>query len=69
MFYIADQRETIAKSKPDLKQPDIVKLLGEQWRNMSAQEKEPYQQKAEADKARYEKERSTRDAKKLPEKK
>ena len=32
-------------------------MLGEKWKELSEKEKQPYEQKAKADKARYEKEK------------
>ena len=36
---------------------EVGKLLGEKWKELTEKEKVPYEQKAKADKARYEKEK------------
>ena len=56
MYFSIDQRPVMQKKNPTLKIADISKLLGEQWRGMSAAQKAPYDKKAAADKKRYEKE-------------
>ncbi|KAK9669639.1 hypothetical protein RND81_13G145600 [Saponaria officinalis] len=47
------ERENIKKEKPGIIFTEVGKLLGEKWRNLSAEEKQPYEEKAEADKQRY----------------
>jgi len=53
--YIAfgqDKRGELAKSNPTLKLVDIARLLGQRWKELSAEEKQKYQQIAEKDKER-----------------
>lgn len=53
MFFCNDKRPEVVKESPDLKVAEIGKRLGEMWRNLSDEEKEPYKQKAIQDKKRY----------------
>ncbi|XP_057517531.1 FACT complex subunit SSRP1-like [Amaranthus tricolor] len=53
MFFSQAERENTKKENPGIMFTDIAKALGEKWRNMSAEEKEPYEAKARADKKRY----------------
>lgn len=46
-------REQIKKDKPDVKPTEIMKELGVLWREMSAEDKKPWEEKASADKARF----------------
>ena len=56
MYFSIDQRPVMQRQNPTLKIADISKMLGAQWRSMSAAQKAPYDKKAAADKKRYEKE-------------
>merc|ERR1711927_24544 len=56
MYFSIDQRPVMQRRNPTLKIADISKMLGAQWRSMSAAQKAPYDKKAAADKKRYEKE-------------
>ncbi|KAL9243050.1 hypothetical protein vseg_016987 [Gypsophila vaccaria] len=47
------ERENIKKENPGIGFTEVGKLLGEKWRSMSAEEKEPYETKANVDKKRY----------------
>lgn len=58
MFFVADKREEVKNSNPDLKHKEIVAKLGELWREMSEEEKKPYEKQAAADKERYAKEKA-----------
>lgn len=53
MFFSQAERENTKKENPGISFLEIGKALGEKWRNMSAEEKEPYEAKARADKKRY----------------
>lgn len=57
-FFMNDQRPKVVKANPDLKVTEVGKKLGELWRAMSDSEKAPYNKKADADKARYEKQKA-----------
>ena len=49
-------REMVKKDNPDLKPTEVMGKLGEVWRGMSADEKKPWEDKALADKERFDKE-------------
>ncbi|MCL7040031.1 hypothetical protein MKW94_019447 [Papaver nudicaule] len=53
MFFSQAERENIKKNNPGLSFTNTAKALGEQWKKMTAEEKEPYEAKAKADKIRY----------------
>lgn len=53
MFFSQAERENTKKENPGIAFLEIGKVLGEKWRSMSAEEKEPYEAKARADKKRY----------------
>ena len=54
MFFA--NRDIIRAENPGIAFGQVGKLLGEKWKAMNADEKVPYETKAEADKKRYEKE-------------
>lgn len=58
MFFAKDKREEIIKKNPTLKSDisRVGKMIGEAWAKLSTAEKAPFDKKAAADKARYEKE-------------
>ena len=41
------------EANPEASVSDIAKLLGAQWNELSEEEKQPYEEKAAADKERY----------------
>eukprot|EP00695_Tsukubamonas_globosa_P003436 TRINITY_DN631_c0_g1_i4.p2 TRINITY_DN631_c0_g1~~TRINITY_DN631_c0_g1_i4.p2 ORF type:complete len:140 (-),score=64.84 TRINITY_DN631_c0_g1_i4:231-590(-) len=53
MFFCADKRPEVKEEQPDLKPPQVLKALGEKWREISEEDKKPYEKKAEEDKKRY----------------
>nr|XP_043632672.1 FACT complex subunit SSRP1-like isoform X2 [Erigeron canadensis] len=53
MFFSQLERENIRKEIPGISFKDIARVLGERWNKMTAEEKEPYEAKALADKKRY----------------
>ncbi|KAG5527441.1 hypothetical protein RHGRI_028362 [Rhododendron griersonianum] len=53
MFFSQSERENIKKTNPGIAFTDIGRVLGERWKKMTAEEKEPYEAKARADKKRY----------------
>ncbi|KAH8089269.1 high mobility group box domain-containing protein [Filobasidium floriforme] len=57
MFYSTAQRENVKKNNPGISFGEIGKQLGQQWREMTAQEKAPYEKQAAADKERAEREK------------
>ncbi|KAK3030827.1 hypothetical protein RJ639_035756 [Escallonia herrerae] len=52
-FFSQSERENVKRSNPDIKFTEVGKVLGERWNKMSAEEKEPFEAKARADKKRY----------------
>ena len=67
-FYIKERRDSITKEQPNLTNKDIIKKMSEEWNSLSDEKKKPYIQKAEADKKRYENEKTIYDKKKKDEK-
>ncbi|KAG2301470.1 hypothetical protein Bca4012_059731 [Brassica carinata] len=53
MYFSQMERDNIKKANPGIGFGDIGKVLGDKWRQMSAEEKEPYEAKAQVDKKRY----------------
>ncbi|KAI3905513.1 hypothetical protein MKX01_038403 [Papaver californicum] len=53
MFFSQTERDNIKKSNPGISFTDTARALGEQWKKMTAEEKEPYEAKAKADRLRY----------------
>ncbi|XAR51771.1 hypothetical protein NMG60_11006503 [Bertholletia excelsa] len=53
MFFSISERENIKKSNPGISFTEVGRVLGDKWKRMSAEEKEPYEAKARADKKRY----------------
>jgi hypothetical protein len=45
-------KEALKAENPDIKQPDVIKKLGEMWQKMSADEKAPFEELARQDKER-----------------
>ncbi|KAJ0254040.1 FACT complex subunit SSRP1 [Hirschfeldia incana] len=54
MYFSQMERDNIKKDNPGIGFGDVAKVLGDKWRQMSAEEKEPYEAKAQVDKKRYE---------------
>ncbi|KAF8390255.1 hypothetical protein HHK36_024780 [Tetracentron sinense] len=53
MFFSNSERENLRKSNPGIAFSDMGRALGEKWKKMSAEEKQPYEAKARADQKRY----------------
>lgn len=51
-----EARERIKKDNPDIKQTEILKQVGAEWKEMDETVKKKWEEKARADKVRYEKE-------------
>lgn len=58
MFFASENREVVRTENPGIAFGQIGRLLGERWRGLSAEEKEPYEKKAANDKKRYESEKA-----------
>ena len=55
-YYTNERRVILKKENPKLNTREIARLIGVEWRRMSDIQKQPYIDKAEADKKRYLKE-------------
>eukprot|EP00256_Glycine_max_P060667 XP_014629569.1 FACT complex subunit SSRP1 [Glycine max] len=53
MFFSKLERENLKKTNPGISFTDVGRVLGEKWKKLSAEEKEPYEAKAREDKKRY----------------
>jgi structure-specific recognition protein 1 len=53
MFFSQMERDNIKKEHPGIAFGEVGKVLGDKWRQMSADDKEPYEAKAQVDKQRY----------------
>lgn len=56
MFYINANRQRIRDENPGIGLGEVSKIAGEQWNDLSAEEKAPYEAQAAEDKERYERE-------------
>ena len=61
MFFANERRPGLKAEQPDLGFGDLTKKIAEEWRALSDAEKKPYVDKANADKARYQKEKEAYD--------
>ncbi|XP_050134174.1 uncharacterized protein LOC126610219 isoform X3 [Malus sylvestris] len=50
MFFSNMERDNVKRENPGIAFTDVGRVLGEKWRKMSAEEKEPYEAKARQDK-------------------
>ena len=56
IFFTNDMREKVKADNPDAKTTDLTKIMSPMWKALSPEDKKPYEDKAKADKERYEKE-------------
>ena len=56
ILYNTEKRQEVITKHPNLKNPEIVKMLAEMWRSLTPKQKEPFLKMAEEDKQRYAKE-------------
>ena len=56
IFFCEDKREQITRLHPDKETKDIFKLIGDSWSKLSDLDKRKYQEMADKDKERYERE-------------
>jgi len=56
MFYTKENRDKVKAEKADLKPADVSKELGARWKKLKPEDKKPYEELAQKDKTRYEKE-------------
>ena len=56
MFFNMETRPKVVEENPGIAFGEVGKKLGAMWKNLTEDEKQPYQEKAAADKKRYERE-------------
>nr|POF11193.1 fact complex subunit ssrp1 [Quercus suber] len=54
MFFSQMERENVKKTNPGIAFTEGRRVLGDKWKKMTVEEKEPYEAKAQQDKKRYE---------------
>ncbi|KAI7884111.1 HMG-box [Lichtheimia hyalospora FSU 10163] len=54
LFFADAKRKSVKEDHPEASFGKVAKLLNEQWKGLSDDEKKPYKEKAIADNARYE---------------
>lgn len=52
-YYVEESMAKLRESNPDMKVSEIMKMAGEQWKNISAEDKAAFEEKASEDKLRY----------------
>lgn len=62
MFFTQDQRDKVKEENPGIAFTDVAKVLGQKWKELSAEEKAPYEEQAANDKKRYESAKAEYDA-------
>ncbi|OQE28400.1 hypothetical protein PENSTE_c003G10093 [Penicillium steckii] len=58
MFFANDNRDKVREENPGITFGQVGKMLGDKWKALSESERKPYDQKAAADKKRYEEEKA-----------
>lgn len=53
MYFCDDRRAALKADNPKASVGDMSKIMGAEWKELSAEEKKPYEDKAAADKSRY----------------
>lgn len=64
VFFTKDERPKLKEKSPGMEFTEMGHVLGETWRNMKPEEKAPYEEKANVDKERFNKEVAEYHAKK-----
>ncbi|CAF9905511.1 MAG: High mobility group nhp1 [Gomphillus americanus] len=59
MFFANEQRENVREENPNISFGQVGKVLGERWKALSESERRPYEDKAKADKERYDAEKAS----------
>ncbi|XVF60467.1 hypothetical protein PTKIN_Ptkin08bG0049300 [Pterospermum kingtungense] len=57
MFFSQVERENLKKSNPGASFTEVSRIIGEKWKRLSKEEREPYEAKAKVDKKRYDDEK------------
>jgi hypothetical protein len=60
--FCEDQRAKVVKDNPDAKPKDVMRLLGECWKEIKEDQKKKYDELAAKDKERYQKEKEAADS-------
>ncbi|KAJ5095412.1 Non-histone chromosomal protein 6 [Penicillium alfredii] len=58
MFFANDNREKVREENPGISFGQVGKMLGDKWKALSDSERRPYDDKAAADKKRYDAEKA-----------
>ncbi|ODV93063.1 hypothetical protein PACTADRAFT_184821 [Pachysolen tannophilus NRRL Y-2460] len=58
MFFANETRDIVRAENPGIAFGQVGKVLGERWKALSDDQKKPFEDKAEADKKRYELEKA-----------
>ncbi|KAK6464098.1 Non-histone chromosomal protein 6 [Scheffersomyces coipomensis] len=58
MFFANENRDIVRAENPGISFGQVGKLLGERWKALTGDDKVPYENKADQDKKRYEKEKA-----------
>eukprot|EP00619_Florenciella_sp_RCC1007_P007257 CAMPEP_0205904098 /NCGR_PEP_ID=MMETSP1325-20131115/515_1 /ASSEMBLY_ACC=CAM_ASM_000708 /TAXON_ID=236786 /ORGANISM="Florenciella sp., Strain RCC1007" /LENGTH=197 /DNA_ID=CAMNT_0053269827 /DNA_START=19 /DNA_END=612 /DNA_ORIENTATION=- len=61
-FFLAEERPRTKAEVPGISVTELSKVVGAKWKQLSEEQKAPYEAKAEADKARYAAEKAQYDA-------
>merc|ERR1711907_857776 len=59
ILYSSKKRPEVVAANPDLKAAEIVKLLATSWKELSSEDRQPYEEMAAKDKERYLQEKET----------
>ncbi|GIK01590.1 non-histone chromosomal protein 6 [Aspergillus viridinutans] len=62
MFFANDNRDKVREENPGISFGQVGKMLGERWKALSDTDRRPYEEKAAADKKRYEDEKASYNA-------
>ncbi|KAL2222860.1 nucleosome binding protein [Thermoascus aurantiacus ATCC 26904] len=62
MFFANEMRETVREENPGISFGQVGKILGERWKALTDEQRRPYEEKALADKKRYEDEKASYNA-------
>lgn len=58
MFFANENRDIVRAENPGITFGEVGRMLGDKWKALSDEDKEPYNSKAAVDKKRYEKEKA-----------
>ncbi len=61
MFFVQDSREKVKKENPELKNKELLSLLGKMWNEMNDDQKKKYNDMSSKDRERYQKEKDNTD--------